>query len=412
MKIVRLVNIFALGFMVLAGQAWAQGGPPKDNVIDGELYPKGYTPMEIKNGVYPRDYYPNTEKLGADEMRITALGTGMPNVTTGNQAASGWYVELGNGEKFLFDIGNGTMENLQKLRPDWSKVTKAFASHLHSDHVGSFAELYIGGWMNGRYTPLHVWGPSGAEARLGTKAFIENQVKAWAWDTEGRRTGFPIEGGKVVAHEFDFRTEGVIYEENGVKISSWPAIHVLDGSVSYRLDWNGLSFVFGGDTYPNKWFIKYAKDADVVVHECFFTPESLAELLGTPYAQAIFITSYIHTPPQAFGKVMSAIKPRHAVGYHFWTWHDILGATQDAVRETYDGPLTLADDFHVWNVTKEQIVVRKAIVTDDVAPTGTTQAYRMAKREDPSVATGWISKDIAAGKWEGYTPPPLPQQPK
>ena len=319
MKRLRLEQILLLGLAVFFGQAMAQGGPPADNVIDGELYPKGYTPMEIKNGVYPRDYYPNTEKIGPNEMRVTALGTGMPNVITGNQKASGWYVE-------------------------------------------------------------------------------------------GRRTGFPIEGGKVIAHEFDFRTEGVIFEENGVKISSFPAIHVLDGSVSFRLDWNGLSFVFGGDSYPNKWFVKHAKGADLVVHECFFTPESLAELLGTPYPQAVFITSYIHTPPQAFGKVMSAVKPRHAIGYHFWTWHDVYSETWDAVRETYDGSLTLASDFTVWNVTKEQIVVREAIVTEDVAPTGTTQAYRMAEREPPSVAKDWISPDINAGKWEGYTPPPLPKQ--
>jgi len=77
---------------------------------------------------------------------------------------------------------------------------------------------------------------------------------------------------------------------------------------------------------------------------------------------------------------------------------------------TYDGPLTLADEMTVWNVTDEQVMVRKAVVTDDVAPTGTTQAYRTTKREPPEVAAKWISPDINAGKWEGYTPPPLPKQ--
>ena len=79
------------------------------------------------------------------------------------------------------------------------------------------------------------------------------------------------------------------------------------------------------------------------------------------------------------------------------------------MRETYDGPLTLADDMTVWNVTEEQIVVREAIVSENVAPTGTTQAYRTAKREPPEVAAKWISSDINDGKWEGYTPPPLPK---
>ena len=30
------------------------------------------------------------------------------------------------------------------------------------------------------------------------------------------------------------------YEENGVTIRSFPAIHAIDGSVSYSLEWNGL----------------------------------------------------------------------------------------------------------------------------------------------------------------------------
>ena len=397
------VLIFLLTFPI------AHGKPPKDNIINGTLYPHGYTPMPIKNGVYPRVYTPNTEKLGRKEMRVIALGTGMPNVITGKQKASAWFVELGNGDKFLFDLGSGSMENLAKLRPDWHKVDKVFASHLHSDHVGGFAELYIGGWMNGRYKPLHFYGPSGAEPRLGSKAFVDNQVKSWAWDIEGRRTGFPIEGGKVDVHEFDFRNEGVIYEKNGVKISSFPAIHVLDGSVSFRLDWKGRSFVFGGDSYPNKWFIKYSKGAELVVHECFFTPESLEKLLGTPPAQAVWITSYIHTPPTAFGKIMSEIKPRHAIGYHFWTWHDVYDDTLEGVRKTYDGPLTLAHDMMVWNVTDEQVVVREVYEDENVAPTGTSAAYRKAKREDPSVAEKNISPDINAGKWKGYTPPPLPK---
>ena len=107
---------------------------------------------------------------------------------------------------------------------------------------------------------------------------------------------------------------------------------------------------------------------------------------------------------------MSAVQPRHAIGYHFWTWHDVYDETLEAVRMTYDGPLTLATDMMVWNVTDDQVVVREAIATEDAAPTGTTQAYRQAKREPPSVAADWISDDINAGKWKGYKPPPLPQQ--
>ncbi|MEP5376099.1 MAG: hypothetical protein ABJQ14_10015, partial [Hyphomicrobiales bacterium] len=43
-------------------------------------------------------YYPNTEDLAADEMRVIACGTGMPT-TRAAQAAACFLVELGNGDK-------------------------------------------------------------------------------------------------------------------------------------------------------------------------------------------------------------------------------------------------------------------------------------------------------------------------
>jgi ribonuclease Z len=55
----------------------------------------------------PRDvYFPNTEDLAKDEMRVIACGTGMPT-TRAAQAAACFLVELGNGDKFIFDAGSG-----------------------------------------------------------------------------------------------------------------------------------------------------------------------------------------------------------------------------------------------------------------------------------------------------------------
>ncbi|MGI9569814.1 MAG: MBL fold metallo-hydrolase, partial [Desulfobulbia bacterium] len=214
-------------------------------------------------------YFPNTEDIRPDEMRVTALGTGLPTPITRAQKSTAWMVELGNGDVFIFDVGTGSIENLFGLRPDFSKIDKVFLSHLHSDHFGDLDALIVGGWLSGRYTPLHVYGGSGETPELGTKAAVEALVKTLAWDIKGRTGLLPDAGGKVIPHEFDYKAMNqLVYEKNGVRITSWPAIHSLDGSVSYRLEWNGLSFVFGGDTRPNKWFIEYAQDADFVIHEC------------------------------------------------------------------------------------------------------------------------------------------------
>ena len=60
----------------------------KPDKVDGINVPSGRIPQEIIDNKYPRTYYPNTERLASDEMRITALGTGMPNQSPSNVAAS------------------------------------------------------------------------------------------------------------------------------------------------------------------------------------------------------------------------------------------------------------------------------------------------------------------------------------
>ena len=355
----------------------------------------------------PPTYFPNTEELRPDEMRVTALGTGLPTPITRAQKSTAWMVELGNGDVFLFDIGTGSMENLFGLRPDFSRIDKIFLSHLHSDHFGDLDAFIVGSWLSGRYTPLHVYGGSGETPELGTRAAVEALLKALAWDIKGRTGLLPDAGGQVIPHEFDYKAENQpVYEKNGVRITSWPAIHSLDGSVSYRLEWNGLSFVFGGDSRPNKWFNEYARNADFVIHECFPTPEGLAAFNDWKMRPATFVSSYIHTPPQGFGKVMSAVKPRMAVAFHTVLLPDIHQGMLEGIRKTYDGPLTIANDLMVWNVTKDTITMREAVFPDRVTPPSTTQAYQDAPRSGEAK----MSKYIMDGVWKGFTPPPLPKE--
>jgi len=391
-----LVVVFCSSLLCVTAQA-------KPDNVDGVNVPSGRIPQEIKDNKYPRTYFPNTEKLAKDEMRITALGTGMPNQSPSNVAAS-FLVELGNGESFLFDLGTGATDRLSGLEVDYAALDKVFASHLHTDHIGDVAALWVGGWLGGRYTPLHVYGPSGATPELGTKVHIDHVREAWAWDVTSRAGTLPNAGGEIVAHEFNFSKTAVIYNENGVKVTSFPAIHIRDGSVSFRLDWNGLSFVFGGDSIPNKWFIKEAKGADVVVHECFFTPEQWMRIAGFPYKQAYWVTTLIHTPPEGFGKLMSEVEPRLAVAYHYWNHRDIELELFERVRKTYDGPLAMADDLTVINLKKDNIEEREVTFNHEAWPQGTSKAWDTAPRGEP--ATGLSSEWLIKGALKGFNPPP------
>ena len=402
--IVALVIGVAIGAVITSNLGLDHRAQAQGQVQDN--YPLGREAGAIVDGQYPATFFPNTEVLGSAEMRITALGTGMPNQTKKAVSIS-YLVELGNGEKFLFDLGSGAMGNLFSLRPDFSKLDKVFASHLHVDHVGDFMGHHIGSWLSGRYTPLHLYGPTGSTPELGTKAFAEAMQKAYAWDIATRTGALPDAGGHIEVHEFEYKQENqIVYQQNGVTIRSWPAIHSLDGPVSYGLEWNGLKYVFGGDTYPNKWYLEYATGADVASHEAFLPPKALAAYFGWDLAQATYVSTRIHTEPQAFGKVMSALKPRMAVGYHSVQSPENNAAIIDGIRKTYDGPLTIARDLMVINVTKETIKVRMAVVDEYALPPNVTKAYVDAPRTD----TKSPSEDILSGKWPGYTPPPMPKR--
>ena len=55
----------------------------------------------------------------------------MPAARRG-QAAACLFVELGNGDKFLFDIGTGSMANIMALTIHADYLRKIFVSHLQS----------------------------------------------------------------------------------------------------------------------------------------------------------------------------------------------------------------------------------------------------------------------------------------
>jgi ribonuclease BN (tRNA processing enzyme) len=50
-------------------------------------------------------------------------------------------------------------------------------------------------------------------------------------------------------------------------VTHWQRSHAKDGASGYRLDWNGLCFVWTGDGRPNMNDIPYVKDCDVFVTE-------------------------------------------------------------------------------------------------------------------------------------------------
>ena len=338
-------------------------------------------------------YYPGTEALAEGEVRVIACGTGMPDQRIA-QASACFLFEFGNGEKLIFDLGTGSMRNIASLMIPYEYLDKIFISHLHTDHWGELGALWAGGWTSGRPGPLRLWGPSGQTPEMGTAYAVEGFLKANNWDYQTRAYKITPIAGQIKVTEFDYRKENaVIYKDKGITVRSWPAIHTGDGPVSFGIEYAGLKLVFAGDTTPNTWFVKYAKGADFVIHEAFANPARYVEIMNQPAQLSWRMCCEFHTSGPSMGKVMSALEPRHAVAYHHQ--EELAPAIEQSIRTTYAGPLSMAKDLMTWNITKDEITERMAVVTRraNAVEGPTPQPPPEPGRTDP------ISDAIYAGEW-------------
>ncbi len=378
------------GFAAVIGYLAHDHIKPGDAVKPAEAAgPAAWSPTKP----YPKHdvYYPGTEALKPDEMRVIACGTGMPQPRL-KQAAACYLVELGNGDKFIFDMGQGSYERLMALGIPLDQLNKVFLGHLHLDHAGDFPAFYFTGPVNNRLTPVRVWGPSGVKPEWGTKAWVQKMREMWAWEMATRGSAVDPRGLKLEVNEFDWtKINNVIYSENGVVVRTIPAIHG-DQSASFILEWNELKFAFSSDNLPNKWWLAHTKGVDLSIHECFITPDLMMRKYGMAPSEAVFVGTQGHTAAQAFGKIMSMTKPRHAVCYHFQNDFDTARVVESEIRKTYDGPLDLALDFMVWNVTKDKIRTRMAVPNHESFP---APPQRMKQPPDSMKAYKWTKFSLS-----------------
>ena len=320
---------------------------------------------------YAEMFVPGEEALEDGELRVTVLGSGNPWATRA-QASASILVEVGNPERdlLIFDLGTGSLANYASLKLPVNLLDKVFLTHLHADHTadiitlsGSYAKV---GRADG---PVKVWGPSGTEPRLGTAHFCEGIEMALAWDTEAGRGPINEDSMRIVANEFDWSQTGVVYEQNGVSVTSFPVVHALSGAVGYRLDFAGLSFSYSGDTCA-AWPLVRANEGgvDLLIHECFPPAAALAAASGLSIERATMALNAAHTSPKAAGKVFSLVKPRVAGLWHTLLSPVVIPMIHEELRAVYDGPVVQTQDLTVFNVTKEAVVARQAQVSDQLPP--------------------------------------------
>ena len=276
-----------------------------------------------------------------NQIKVILLGTGDPDPVF-NRFGPSTLVEAG-GRTLLFDCGRGTVLRLEQLKIPWGDLDALFLTHLHSDHNVGIPDLFLTGWVLGRRVPLRVWGPE------GTRAMAEDLEKAFAFDLKIRPEDdlTPVEGSSIIAKDI---TQGVVYENSGVKVTAFNVDHgQVKPALGYRIDYAGRSVVLSGDTSFSENLIKYAKGADLLVHEvCLADRKTLRD---SEHERRVMAH---HISPEKAGEVFARVKPRLAVYSHIV----LLGPVSDSeiiprTRQTYSGRVALGEDLMEMDVGDE-----------------------------------------------------------
>jgi len=277
-------------------------------------------------------------------LRLTFLGTGAPRPSLERYGPS-ILIEAGK-HRILVDAGSGMRERLYEAGGFdlITGVDHVLVTHLHFDHTISIPGLWLSGWLYGRRVPLRVQGPSGTEAMMAS--FQE----AYRWDIEYRAlVGVPLRG---IGLDVTDVSPGLIFDQDGLKITAFEVEHMpidletrerldFEGQTfGFRVDYEGRSAVFSGDTRPSENVVKHGQGVDVLIHEVQVpSPGSSKE------AELANVSLSVHSTPQQAGEVFARAKPRMAVYSHIIppgvTAEELIAATQPV----YDGPLTVAHDL-------------------------------------------------------------------
>ena len=84
------------------------------------------------------------------------------------------------------------------------------------------------------------------------------------------------------------------------------------------------------------------------------------------------------------------------MAFHFFNEEATRYAIYDGIRQTYDGPLSMATDMMVWNITRDEIKERMAVSADDAWDTASPMMPPPPDKTVPNRET----KFMTDGRWD------------
>ena len=217
-------------------------------------------------------------------MRVTLLGAGVPTPTP-RRFGSAYLLDVA-GRCVLIDCGPATTFKLIKAGRQAPEVSMLLFTHHHFDHNADYPCFVLTRWdQDVDQTPLRVFGPPPTTAL--TRRLFEAPDGAYVCDWTARvehpgsQRVFANRGGRLprTAPMIDATDIDATFAlgEAGFSVRAADTVHAQPylESVAYRIDCDGASIVFTGDTEPVDSVVEMARGADMLICMCWDTDRAM-----------------------------------------------------------------------------------------------------------------------------------------
>jgi len=181
----------------------------------------------------------------------------------------------GERTNLLIDCGASSLIALKRLNIDRNAIRTIVITHFHADHFGGIPFFILDAqFFSKRRDPLTIVGPPGLDA----------------WYERVMETAFP--GSSQAKQKFDLRlieiAAGQALPVDGVTVHAFQALHgPPDGPyLAVRIEAEGKSVAYTGDTEWTPDLIAAARDADLFIAEAYFRDKTVATHLSLDAIEA------------------------------------------------------------------------------------------------------------------------------
>ena len=251
-----------------------------------------------------------------DTLKVVVCGSRSPLPSPG-RAESCVLVEAGD-DIYIFDLGNGSVNNLTQYQVPWPNVKAVLITHMHSDHMADLPDAHLQSWIQGRTSPLKVYGPEGIN--LVTKGFELAYSADYQYRNEHHGDDMlPMSIAGFNAIQI-INNQFIPNDTPGLEILPFVVDHYpVNSAFGFKISYKGRTLVISGDTIHDGSVQKYSKDVDLLVHSAISIDivERMRGIAPIPQMDKIlFDIQDYHTSIEEAGEIARDANVEHLLIYH------------------------------------------------------------------------------------------------